>query len=55
MSLYPGMKFKFKKGKKTCTVKKVEGNEIQIKCGKRKPYYINKSDLEERVVWSKRK
>lgn len=53
MSLHPGMKFRFIKGKAKGRVGKViavHGNEILVKTRKSR-YWANKKRLDEKVRW----
>lgn len=55
MSLHPGMKFVFIKGKmkgRKGTIINIAGNEVLIKTSKRK-YWVNKQKLEDRIKWVK--
>ena len=58
MSLHPGMKFRFTKGKMKGRIGyisktvPVAGNEVLIATSKGS-YWVNKSNLEDRVQWVK--
>jgi len=55
MSLHPGMKFRFTKGRskgRIGYITKPAGNEILITTSKGS-YWVNKDNLEERIKWVK--
>jgi hypothetical protein len=55
MSLHPGMKFKFTKGKakgRVGHIIDVQGNEVLV-VTKKSSYWANKKELEGRVKWLK--